>query len=75
MFDMVKTPHVLNADQFAYFEPTPVEKFDDSTLEGCLNNASKIETLYDKDNLYLCEQCTEDKYGKSKISKCFEFHL
>jgi hypothetical protein len=49
-----------------FFEPKPFSQFDDSTLEGCLRYASKIETLVDRKNLYLCENCTENKYGKSK---------
>lgn len=67
MFDMEKTPFIDDADKFVFFEPVPNDKLEDSTLEGCLYHAAKVETLVDKNNLYLCEPCTEDKYGKSKI--------
>lgn len=45
----------------------PSENLDENSLEGCLSHAAKIESLIDKNNLYLCEQCTEDHYGKSKF--------
>ncbi|CDW75691.1 ubiquitin carboxyl-terminal hydrolase 16 isoform x2 [Stylonychia lemnae] len=64
MFDMEKTPFLEDGDKFEYFEPAPKAKFDDGTLEGCLYNSVKIESLVDKQNLYLCEHCTEEKYGK-----------
>lgn len=67
MFDMEKTPYLEGeASSFHYFEPAPRDKHDDSTLEGCLYHAAKVESLVDKQNLYLCEPCTEDRYGKSK---------
>lgn len=51
---------------FAFYEPKPRGTVDDTTLEGCLRYASKVDQLVDKQNLYLCEPCTEEKYGKSK---------
>ena len=64
MFDM-KVP--ADNDDFEYFEPKPQNNLDDSTLEGCFAHFVKVESLVDKQNLYHCDQCTEDKYGKSKI--------
>eukprot|EP00347_Sterkiella_histriomuscorum_P016801 403351801 len=64
MYDMEKTPCMDDVEKNYYFEPTPRAQFDDNTLEGCLYNAVRVESLVDKQNLYLCEQCTEDKYGK-----------
>jgi hypothetical protein len=55
MFDMTKIPHFDKADEYVFFEPKPKDKIDDSTLEGCLYHASKVEQLIDKQNLYLCE--------------------
>jgi hypothetical protein len=46
--DPVKCPWV-------FFEPKPRGTLDDTTLEGCLRYASKVEQLLDKQNLYLCE--------------------
>lgn len=69
MWDVEKTPYMDTPDlqgKYVYFEPSPRDKFDDTTLEGCLYNFGRIETLVDKQNLYLCELCTEEKYGKSK---------
>ena len=63
---MEKTPYFDDADKFIFFEPAPRDKIDENTLEGCLYNAVRVETLVDKQNLYLCEQCTEEKHGKSK---------
>ena len=61
------TPH-LEHSPFIFFEPKPNENpADDGTLEGCLRHAVKIEHLSDKQNLYQCEQCTEEKYGKSNV--------
>lgn len=54
-------------DNYTFFEPKPYDVYDDSTLEGCLRQFSKVENLFDKNNLYLCEKCTEDKFGKSKF--------
>jgi len=51
MFDMEKTPYMdkeVTTDKFEYFEPTPRDKIDDSTLEGCLYNAVRVESLIDK---------------------------
>ena len=63
----MKVPHFPDdSEQYVYFEPKPRGPIDDSSLEGCMRYASKVEQLIDKNNLYLCEQCTEDKYGKSK---------
>jgi hypothetical protein len=71
MVDMSGIPHFENADQFLFFEPRPDNEFHDNTLEGCLAYASKVEKLSDKNNLYLCEKCTEDRYGKSKFLTSF----
>jgi hypothetical protein len=61
------TPH-LEHNPFIFFEPKPNENpADDGTLEGCLRHAVKVEHLSDKQNLYQCEQCTEEKYGKSNV--------
>ena len=67
MHDM-KVQHFLEGDQsqWVFFEPKPRGIQDDSTLEGCLRYASKVDKMIDKNNLYLCEPCTEEKYGKSK---------
>ncbi len=64
MFEM-QTPY-FDDKPWIFFEPKPAEKADDSTLEGCLRHAAKVEQLIDKQNLYHCEACTVDKYGKSK---------
>ena len=48
MLDMDKTPFLEDADKYVYFEPSPKAKFDDNTLEGCLYNSVKIESLVDK---------------------------
>ena len=40
---------------WVFFEPKPRGTLDDTTLEGCLRYASKVEQLLDKQNLYLCE--------------------
>lgn len=53
-------------NNYIFFEPKPFDNFDDSTLEGCMKQFVKMESLFQKDNLYFCEMCTEDKYGKSK---------
>ena len=67
MQDMKVTPH-LEHGPFVFFEPKPNENSaDDGTLEGCLRHAVKVEHLSDKHNLYQCEYCTEDKYGKSNV--------
>ncbi len=67
MQDMKVTPH-LEHGPFVFFEPKPNENSaDDGTLEGCLRHAVKVEHLSDKHNLYQCEQCTEEKYGKSNV--------
>ncbi len=55
MFDVEKTPFVDDGDLYVYFEPVPTERLDDNSLEGCLYHAAKIESLVDKNNLYLCE--------------------
>lgn len=60
--------HVTNGE-YLFFEPKPFDKFNDETLEGCLRQFAKIEDLSDKDNLYFCEKCTEDKYGNKKSKK------
>lgn len=67
MHDM-KVPYFLESDDspHVFFEPKPRGVQDDSTLEGCLRYASKVDKMIDKNNLYLCEPCTEEKYGKSK---------
>ena len=65
MLDM-KIPHFDNAEDYCFFEPKPKDQMDETTLEGCLYHAAKVESLVDKNNLYHCEQCTEDKFGKSK---------
>ena len=52
---MSKIPFFEEADQYLFFEPKPITKYSESSLEGCLNYASKIETLREKNNLYLCE--------------------
>ena len=48
MFDM-KVPHYLEqgeeASEFVFFEPNPRQSYDDSTLEGCLRYASKVDQL------------------------------
>lgn len=54
MYDM-KVQHFDNSDKFVFFEPKPRDKHDDSTLEGCLYHAAKVESLLEKNNLYLCE--------------------
>jgi hypothetical protein len=67
MFEM-RNPYF--ADQpYVFFEPKPSEVIDDTTLEGCLRHASRVEQLIDKANLYLCEPCTEDRYGKRSSKK------
>jgi hypothetical protein len=66
MFDM-EVEGLKNQEEFCYFEPKPYDVFNDQTLEGCLRQFAKVETLNDKNNLYFCEKCTEDKYGKSKV--------
>jgi hypothetical protein len=47
-----------------FFEPKP-KNFEEDSLEGCLANQSKIDIMNDKKNLYHCEKCSEEKYGKS----------
>jgi hypothetical protein len=67
MFEM-SNPYF--ADQpYVFFEPKPSEVIDDTTLEGCLRHASRVEQLIDKANLYQCEPCTEDRYGKRSSKK------
>jgi hypothetical protein len=73
MFDMQLT-NFPNSENFTFFEPCPYDKFDDNTLEGCLRQFSKVENLFDKNNLYNCESCTEDQYGKSKF-KIFSYFI
>lgn len=73
MHDMRQIPHFCDVKDgtplpWVFFEPKPRGIQDDSTLEGCLRYAFKVETLVDKNNLYQCEACTEDKYGKSKLN-------
>lgn len=51
-------------ESYIFFEPKP-KTFSEDTLEGCLANQSKIDIMNDKKNLYHCELCTEDKYGKN----------
>ena len=62
---MSKIPHFEDANNYVFFEPRPSLVPTKYTLEGCLSHASRIEKMKDKNNLYLCEKCTEDKFGKS----------
>lgn len=48
MFDMDKTPHLEDSEMHVYFEPAPRDKIDDGTLEGCLYNSVKVESMVDK---------------------------
>lgn len=50
MHDMERTPYLDEdiAKNSVFFEPAPRDKIDDSTLEGCLYHAVKVETLIDK---------------------------
>lgn len=51
MIDMPKgLPHLQESDEYVYFEPKPrqTDRLDDSTLEGCLRHAAKVEVLMDK---------------------------
>ena len=64
----MKSPH-FDDKPYIFFEPRPSDVIDDTTLEGCLRHASKVEQLIDKNNLYLCEPCTIDRYGKSSSKK------
>ena len=50
MYDMDRVPYFdeNEANKYFFFEPSPRDKIDDSTLEGCLYYASKVETLVDK---------------------------
>ena len=67
MFE-IKTPY-FDEEPWVFFEPKPSENTsDDSSLEGCLRHAAKVEQLIDQSNLYFCEACTKDKYGNSKCS-------
>lgn len=66
MYEMDVMPHKYKSEDCTFFEPKPYDVFDDSTLHGCLRQFAKVENLFDKQNLYLCEKCTEEKYGKSK---------
>ena len=36
MEDMDKIPFFDNADEFLFFEPRPIDKPEDNSLEGCL---------------------------------------
>ena len=67
MFEM-KNPY-FDDQPYAFFEPRPSDMIDDSTLEGCLRHASRVEQLIDSANLYLCEPCTIDRYGKRSSKK------
>lgn len=53
--------------EYVFYEPKPRGTMEDSTLEGCFRYAAKVEQLIDKSNLYHCDPCTEDRYGKSKL--------
>ena len=68
----MKVPHFNECkdkdSKWVFYEPKPRGQLDDSTLEGCLRYAAKVEQMMDKQNLYLCEQCTEDKFGKSNLN-------
>ena len=68
MHDMKNIPYFDDSDDYVFFEPRPDSKIMDSTLEGCLTYSCRIELMEDRDNLYLCEKCTEDLYGKSKFN-------
>lgn len=70
MDGMENIPFFDNASKYVFFEPRPIDKPDDSTLEGCLAYQARVEQLVDKQNLYLCEMCTEDRFGKSKTTAC-----
>ena len=35
-------------EKWVFFEPKPVDRIDDGTLEGCLRYASRVEQLVDK---------------------------
>jgi len=47
--------------EYEFFEPLPCDKYNDSTLEGCIANACRIELLSEKNNLYACEHCNQNK--------------
>ena len=72
MKDMM--PYLEIYGNYVFFEPKPNEKADDSSLEGCLRHAAKLEQMIDKNNLYECEKCTEEKFGKSKIAFIVYLH-
>lgn len=52
-------------EDYVFFEPKPYDVFNDSTLQGCLGHSAKVENMFDKNNLYFCEKCTEAKHGKN----------
>lgn len=62
-----------DVEDYVFYEPKPTDQVDDGTLERCLYNASKMEKLDDKKNLYACESCTEAKYGTSKVLPIHNF--
>lgn len=41
----------------------------ESSLMGCLAHFTKNEELKDAENLYQCEECSEEKYGKGSKTK------
>ncbi len=45
---MTSIPFFEGTENYAFFEPRPQDKTDDSTLEGCLAYTSRIEQLVDK---------------------------
>jgi len=59
------TDDISEGGTYRFFEPKPYDKFADSKLEGCLGQFVKVENLFDKNNLYQCDQCTRDKFGKN----------
>ena len=67
LVDMTKIPNFEESKDYVFFEPRPDLVPSEKNIEGCLSYTSKIEKMKDKNNLYLCESCTEDKYGKSKL--------
>lgn len=69
MEDLQLHNYIDDSQDYVYFEPRPVDKIDENTLEGCLYHASRFEKLIDKNNLYHCELCTKEKYGQSKIKQ------
>ena len=63
-------------EDYAYFEPQPeVRNVQENSLLSCLYHFTKNEEMKDPQNLYHCESCTEEKYGKNTKRSVLTFAM